>query len=140
MAFSFDQLTKKARDMAAVAADKAKDVATVAADKAKDAAETTRINMAISSEQRDIDKNCQLIGEWLVNEYEGEIPEAIRDVVDAVNASKAKIAELEASRPNRDSGGAAAETAEQHTLKTCPSCGAMSDSMFCPKCGASMEG
>ena len=38
MAF-FEDLTKKTKDLAYVAADKAKDVAAVAADKAKDAAE-----------------------------------------------------------------------------------------------------
>ena len=46
MAF-FEDLTKKTKDLAYVAADKAKDVAAVAADKAKDAAELTRISMAI---------------------------------------------------------------------------------------------
>ena len=47
MAF-FEDLTKKTKDLAYVAADKAKDVAAVAADKAKDAAELTRISMAIA--------------------------------------------------------------------------------------------
>lgn len=51
MAF-FEDLTKKTKDLAYVAADKAKDVAAVAADKAKDAAELTRISMAIAGEQR----------------------------------------------------------------------------------------
>ena len=98
MAF-FEDLTKKTKDLAYVAADKAKDVAAVAADKAKDAAELTRISMAIAGEQREIDKNYRTIGEWFVSEYEGEIPDAVRDLVEAVNTSKAKIAELEASKP-----------------------------------------
>ena len=84
MAFSFDELTKKAKDMAAVAADKA-----------KDAAELAKVNVAIAGEQREMDKNYRTIGEWFVSEYEGEIPDAVRDVVEAVNASKAKIAELD---------------------------------------------
>ena len=94
MAF-FEDLTKKTKDLAYVAADKAKDVAAVAADKAKDAAELTRISMAIAGEQREIDKNYRTIGEWFVSEYEGEIPDAVRDLVEAVNTSKAKIAELQ---------------------------------------------
>ena len=61
MAF-FEDLTKKTKDLAYVAADKAKDVAAVAADKAKDAAELTRISMAIAGEQREIDKNYRTIG------------------------------------------------------------------------------
>jgi len=110
---------------------KAKDVAMVAADKAKDAAELTKISVAIAGEQREIDKNYRTIGEWFVNEYEGEIPEAIRELVEAVIAGKAKIAELEASKGNKNESAPAGE-------KTCPVCGAKADSKFCPQCGAPM--
>lgn len=136
MAF-FDDLTRKTKDLAAVAADKAKDVAAVAADKAKDAAELTRISVAIAGEQREIDKNYRTIGEWFVSEYEGEIPDAVRDLVEAVNASKAKIAELEASKPGKD-GDDAAVAEDVSAQKICPICGAASDSKFCPQCGAPM--
>ena len=121
MAF-FEDLTKKA-----------KSVASVAADKAKDAAELTKINVAIAGEQREIDKTYRTIGEWFVNEYEGEIPDAVRELVEAVNSSKAKIAELEASKPVKDE--AAPEVVPE---KVCPICGAKSDSKFCPQCGAPM--
>ena len=60
---------------------------------------------------------------------------AVRDLVEAVNASKAKIAELEASKPVREEPAAAAPVGE----KACPICGAVSDSKFCPHCGAPME-
>ena len=66
MAF-FNELTQKAKNIAAVAADKT-----------KDAAETVKINVAIAGEQKEIDKNYRTIGEWYVNEYEGEIPDAVR--------------------------------------------------------------
>ena len=135
MAF-FEDLTKKTKDLAYVAADKAKDVAAVAADKAKDAAELTRISMAIAGEQREIDKNYRTIGEWFVSEYEGEIPDAVRDLVEAVNTSKAKIAELEASKPRKDDG--AEVEAAAPAQKICPICGAASDSKFCPQCGPPM--
>ena len=102
-----------------MAADKAKDVAAVAADKAKDAAELTRITMAIAGEQREIDKNYRTIGEWFVSEYEGEIPDAVRDLVEAVNTSKAKIAELEASKPRKDDG--AEVEAEAPARRSAPS-------------------
>ena len=136
MAF-FDDLTRKTKDFAAVAADKAKDVASVAADKAKDAAELTRISMAIAGEQREIDKNYRTIGEWYVSEYEGEIPDAVRDLVEAVNASKARIAELEASKPGKDASDDEVPAASP-AQKVCPICGAASDSKFCPQCGAPM--
>ena len=121
MAF-FEDLTKKA-----------KSVASVAADKAKDAAELTKISVAIAGEQREMDKTYRTIGEWFVNEYEGEIPDAVRELVEAVNASKAKIAELEASKPAKE---AAVEEAAPE--KVCPICGAKADSKFCPQCGAPM--
>ena len=123
MAF-FDELTKKAKDVAAVAADKA-----------KDAAELTKLSVAIAGEQREIDKNYRIIGEWFVNEYEGEIPDAVRDMVEAVNASKAKIAEMESAKEaTKDEPVVEVVTAE----KTCPICGAKADSKFCPQCGAPM--
>lgn len=121
MAF-FDDLTKMA-----------KDVATVAADKTKDAAEQVKLSVAIAGEQKEIDKNYRTIGEWFVNEYEGEIPDAVRELVDAVTASKAKIAELEACKSAK---GDAAEPVSGE--KACPICGAVSDSKFCPHCGAPM--
>lgn len=121
MAF-FDDLTKMA-----------KDVATVAADKTKDAAEQVKLSVAIAGEQKEIDKNYRTIGEWFVNEYEGEIPDAVRELVDAVTASKAKIAELEACKSAKDD---APEPVSGE--KACPICGAVSDSKFCPHCGAPM--
>ena len=123
MAF-FEDLTKKAKSVAATAADKA-----------KDAAELTKISVAIAGEQREIEKAYRTIGEWFVNEYEGETPDAIRDVVEAVNASKAKIAELEASKPAKEEPVAAEPVSLE---KACPICGAESDSRFCPQCGAPM--
>ena len=125
MAFNFDELTRKA-----------KDVANKAADRTKDAAELVKLNMAIAGEQKEIDKNYRAIGEWCVDEYEGEIPDAVREAVDAVNASKAKIAELEASKPVKEEPAEAVE--EAPAGKKCPICGAESDSKFCPQCGAPM--
>ena len=125
MAFNFDELTRKA-----------KDVANKAADRTKDAAELVKLNMAIAGEQKEIDKNYRAIGEWFVDEYEGEIPDAVRKAVDAVNASKAKIAELEASKPVKEEPAEAVE--EAPAGKKCPICGAESDSKFCPQCGAPM--
>ena len=125
MAFNFDELTRKA-----------KDAATKAADRTKDAAELVKLNVAISGEQKEIDKNYRAIGEWFVSEYEGEIPDAVREAVEAVNASKAKIAELEASKPVKEEPAGEAE--EAPAGKKCPICGAESDSKFCPQCGAPM--
>lgn len=133
MAF-FDELGKKAQTYAGIAVDKAKDLAGTASEKAKTATETAKANMAIIMEQRELDKNYKAIGEWFVSEYAEEIPEAVKDVVEAVNASKAKIAELEASKPQKEECPEEEEPAEH----VCPVCGVASEGKFCPECGAPM--
>ena len=82
-------------------------------------------------------KNYRAIGEWFVSEYEGQIPDAVRDLVEAVVTSKAKIAELEAAKA-ANKAPEADVTVDASTEKTCPICGAKSDSKFCPQCGAPM--
>ena len=116
--------------------DKAKDLAEVAADKAKTATNTAKLNMAILSEQRELEKNYRAIGEWFISEYTGEIPDAVKDVVAAVNASKAHIAEMEAEK----AAYKAEPVVEEETIgvKVCPVCGAVSEDKFCPHCGAPM--
>lgn len=117
--------------------EKAKDVVAAAADKAKGVASVTKINVAIAGEQKEIDKNCLAIGQWFVSDYDGEIPDGVKDLVDAVNASKAKIAELEASKPAKSEEPAEAGESTKGG-KPCPICGEVSDSKFCPHCGAPM--
>ena len=116
-----------------MAADKAKDMAAVAADKARETTELTKLSVAIAGEQRELEKNYRLIGEWFMNEYDGELPEGVSELAAAVAASKAKIAELEACKSAKDD---AAEPVSGE--KACPICGAVSDSKFCPQCGAPM--
>lgn len=136
MAF-FDGFAGKAKAYADIAADKAKDVAFAAADKAKELKDTAKINMAISAEQHEIEKNYRAIGEWFVAEHQEDVPDAIRDVVSAINASRARIAELEATRAGKDEEPTV--VCEVPELKTCPVCGAASNSRFCPECGAALD-
>ena len=119
---NLNSLSKKAQGYADIAVDKAKDLAEVAADKAKTATNTAKLNMAILSEQRELEKNYRAIGEWFISEYTGEIPDAVKDVVAAVNAYKAE------------------PVVEEETIgvKVCPVCGAVSEDKFCPHCGAPM--
>ena len=129
-----NDISKKAQEYAGIAVDKAKDLAEVAADKAQTLTDTAKTNMAIMNEQRELEKNYRAIGEWFVSEHQGDIPDAVKDVVDAINASKERIAQLEADRPQK---GSPVEESEV-TFKVCPVCGAASDSKFCPHCGAPM--
>lgn len=136
MPFSED-LTKKAQQVAGAAAEKAKDLAGTATEMAKAAIDTAKMNMEILSEQREIEKNYRAIGEWFVSEFQGEVPDAVKDVVAAVNASKEKIAHLEA--PKKKETAQEAEPVEKSDdAKTCSVCGTVSDSNFCPHCGAPM--
>ena len=123
----FEELTKKAKDLAEVAAEKA-----------KTASDAAKLKLAVATEQRELEKNYRAIGEWFVSEFQGEIPDAVKDVVAAVNASKEKIASLLASEETAESA-AAEEVPVTPELKTCPVCGAASNSKFCPDCGAPME-
>lgn len=136
MPFSED-LTKKAQQVAGAAAEKAKDLAGTATEMAKAAIDTAKMNMEILSEQREIEKNYRAIGEWFVSEFQGEVPDAVKDVVAAVNASKEKIARLEASK-KKETAQEAEPVEESDDAKTCSVCGTVSDSNFCPHCGAPM--
>ena len=136
MPFSED-LTKKAQQVAGAAAEKAKDLAGTATEMAKAAIDTAKMNMEILSEQREIEKNYRAIGEWFVSEFQGEVPDAVKDVVAAVNASKEKIAHLEASK-KKETAQEAEPVEKSDDAKTCAVCGTVSDSNFCPHCGAPM--
>ncbi len=130
-----NDIGKKAQTYAGIAVDKAKDLAEVAADKAQAITDTAKTNVAIMSEQRELEKNYRAIGEWFVSEHQDDVPDAVKDVVAAIIASKERIAELEASKPQKDEP---AVQESEAALKVCPICGAASDGKFCPHCGAPM--
>lgn len=120
MAF-FEELGKKAQAVAGVAAEKAKDLAGVASEKAKSVSDSAKASMEIISEQREMEKNYRAIGEWFVSEYEGEVPDAVKDVVAAVIASKERIGELEAAKAAKKEGSPALAAARSSPLGRRPS-------------------
>ena len=144
MAF-FEGLGEKAKKYANIAAEKAEDVAELAADKAKDVKETAQARLAIKAEEREMEKNYCAIGQWFCAEYTGDMPDAVKDVVAAIEASRAKIAELEASLEEEvtvefvtEEEAAVVEPEAVPELKNCPACGCPCNSRFCPECGAAM--
>jgi len=123
----FDELTQKAKAVAATASEKA-----------REAADSAKISAAIIAEKREMDKNYRTIGQWFVCEHTAEVPEAIADVVAAVKASQERIAQLEASRQEAAAPSDEQVAAEDVAGTVCPVCGKISDSRFCPHCGAPM--
>ena len=119
----FDELPQKARG----AADTVKE-------KAREAVDSAKITRAILSEKRELSRNYQAVGQWYVCEHTGEIPEDIADVVAAIRASQEKIAGLQARREAAETE----ETAGGPAGAACPVCGEISDTKFCPHCGAPM--
>ena len=117
----FEEMTQKARA-----------AATTAAEKVREVADTAKISAAIIAEKRELDKSYRAIGQWYACENAGsEVPEAIADV----RASQAKIAELQARREEAES----AEAVEPEEGRVCPVCGKISNTKFCPHCGAPLE-
>ena len=119
----FDELPQKARG----AADTVKE-------KAREAVDSAKITAAILSEKRELSRNYHAVGQWYVCEHTGEVPEAIADVVAAIRASQEKIAELQARREAAET----AETIVDPEGTACPVCGKISNTKFCPHCGAPM--
>jgi len=107
---------------------KARNAATAATEAAKDVADSAKLTAAIMAEKRELDKNYRAIGQWYVCEHKAEVPAAIADIVAAVKESQEKIAVMEASRG----------TDTKLSGLICPICGKVTDTKFCPQCGAPM--
>ena len=115
---------------------KAKAAVNTAAVKAREVADSAKISAAIIAEKRELDKSYRALGQWFACEYgEGEVPEAIADVMAAIHASQEKIAELQASREAAES----IEASEPEDGAVCPVCGKISNTKYCPHCGAQMQ-
>lgn len=115
---------------------KAKAAVSTAAEKAREVADSAKISAAIIAEKRELDKSYRALGQWYACEHgEGEVPEAVADIMAAVRVSQEKIAELQASREAAEN----AESTAPEEGAVCPVCGKITNTKFCPHCGAPME-
>ena len=104
---------------------KLNDVGQTTIKKTKDLADTAKMNLEISEEERKISNAHEQIGKWYAAKYRMQADPEIQNWMDAIFASEAKI---KACRDNL--GQIKGET-------TCPQCGASiaADAQFCPNCG-----
>ena len=134
MAF-FDKIGKKIGDVAGTAADKAKDLA-----------ETTKLNAAISSEEKQIDQYYLEIGKVM---YEREkdnpdspVAEQIKKILtsqQSIAEFKNKIAEIKEDRDVQPASDMPPTVENNANLQnTCPQCQTENSvsSKFCRNCGA----
>lgn len=107
---------------------KISDVGQTTIQKTKDLADTAKLNLNISEEERKIETAYEQIGKWYAEKHREDADAEVKNWMDAIAASEARIKEC---RENI------------HQLKgmvICPSCGASvdADAAFCSACGQKM--
>ena len=85
-----------AQGAAAAAGEKAGALKDLAAEKAGAIRDSAAANVSLMSEKRSLEKNYQALGEWYAAQCGDDAPDAVSDVVRAIRASQARIAELRA--------------------------------------------
>jgi len=104
---NFEELKKKAAEIAGTIADKSLIFAKKAADKTKSAARITRLNAEIAAERDRVKKNYSEIGKLYYENFKDEPAEVVAQAVSEISISmaiieskKAEIEELKASDDN----------------------------------------
>lgn len=107
---------------------KISDVSQTTIKKTKDLADTAKLNLNISEEERKIETAYGKIGKWYVENHREDADEGVKTWIDAIAASEAKIKEY------RDN------IHQMKGVAICPSCGASvdADAAFCSSCGQKM--
>ncbi len=107
---------------------KLSDVSQTTIKKTKDLADTAKLNLNISEEERKIETAYEQIGKWYVGKHREDADEEVKIWMDAIAASEAKIKEC---RENIH---------QMKGMTICPSCGASvdADAAFCSACGQKM--
>ena len=87
---------EKASALVDYAGEKAGALKDLAAGKAGALKDSAAAGVSLMSEKRSLEKSYQALGEWYAAQCGDDAPEAVADVVRAIRASQAKIAELRA--------------------------------------------
>ena len=86
--------TELAQGAAAAAGEKAGALKELAGEKAGALRDYAEEKTALRIAKRDLAKSYQALGEWYAAQCGDDAPEAVADIVKAIRASRAKIAEL----------------------------------------------
>lgn len=107
---------------------KISDVSQTTIKKTKDLADTAKLNLNISEEERKIDTAYEQIGKWYVEKHREDAEEDVKTWLDAIAISEARIKECRES------------IHQMKGVAICPSCGANvdADAAFCSACGQKM--
>ena len=98
-------------------------------DKGKEIADITKINLAISDEERRLDESYKKIGKLFVEKVADRAEGDFAELVEAVHASQTKIGEYK--KQIKDIKG----------IAVCPKCASeiQADAIFCNHCGAKID-
>ena len=113
---------------------KLSEVAQTTVQVSKELAGSAKATLAISAEEREIEKAYRALGQWYYS-TKGENPEEAAEFIETVDTSLRKIREI------RQEAEAAKTAASQPVpMIACPACGTMMEegTRFCPSCGAMM--
>ena len=91
---------------------KISDVSQTTIKKTKDLADTAKLNLNISEEERKIDTTYEQIGKWYVEKHREDAEEDVKTWLDAIAVSEARIKECRES------------IHQMKGVAICPSCGA----------------
>ena len=108
--------------------------------KSKDLADSAKNSMAISAEEKEINRLYQELGAWYYKAHKDDAEEQASSLVGAITQSMNKIESLRAEMEKERSPKTVIESSADE-YKFCPQCGnrLKKEARFCGECGTKLE-